>query len=349
MKLRLTDNKVTTNADSNNSKSFFSEIKQFLRRKPKLKSLLSFLLFVVIATAIWIITATNNPKNSYVEISLPVKYQGFTNQYVFKNLPERITVKMNINGLDLLSYSFKPKRNDSIIVNLTKQDIVAKKLVVPEKILKELVSKELGLSNKAATISSIEPSSINVPFSKRSRKTVRVVSRVSVEGGDGYRLISSTIEPQTVDIYGDKNTLDTIKSVYTEQKSLKDLQKSVRTEVALKKMDGIYFSVDSVQIVANVEELTEKVFDLPLKVINKPSNYDVLLTPSNIELKISIPLSEYKDFNKENFEAYVDFNDIDINSQKTNDYLPVKLKEVPGSVVKCTTKPEKVTYIIKEK
>lgn len=318
-----------------------------LRSTPRASSLLLFFVFIVIAAALWLITATNNDKNSGVELIFPLKYKNLTGEYAFETEPpKQVEVKLNVTGFPLLRYSLRPKR-DTLSLFVTEEDIQKKRFRVPEGLMKERIAEKLPGN---VNIVSISPTSISIPFYRRSSKTVPVVHQILADERSGFLLSPISVEPTSITVYGSRNNIDTVKAAYTVPITLKDIHANQTLSIALRPIASVIFSTDSVQAEIRVEELTEQSMELPITVINEPSNYRVRLLPAIVTIQIVIPTSLYNQYKADEFEPVVDYNDILSSGDSiTSDLLNVELRRIPETVNRYTVSPSRVQFILEER
>jgi hypothetical protein len=109
---------------------------------------------------------------------------------------------------------------------------------------------------------------------------------------------------------------------------------------------NLQFSVEKVQCIAAVEELTEKRMEVPVEIINAPENLIIVLLPKTVEVVSSVGLSDYDRLSSENFKAIVDFSKIEVSQERT---IRVQLQNKPDYVRFTQYSPKKLDYIIRSK
>lgn len=314
---------------------------------PRFRHLISFVIFLFVSAIIWLITALSNEKNSHVTILFPLVYEDLSAEYAFETEPpQQVEVSLNVTGLPLLSYSMRHIRG-SISLYVTEDDINKQRFRVPEALMRERVLAKLPGN---ANVLSITPASISIPFYRRSSKKVPVDQYLLIDEKSGYLVSATSIQPNVVTIYATKDKLSTISSVRTEKIALHDLDKTKKLKVALEPMEGVLYSHDSVELLVKVDELTQQEFELPITILNQPSDYAVRLLPSSTTLQVVLATDIYDRYTANDFRAVVDYNDIkDVAEGKSKDLLTIELQQIPEGITSFKLSPARVQYILEEK
>lgn len=342
MKLQL---KLDSDKDKANAKPKSTNLREKIR-KSRTRRWFSFVLALFISAILWLLTALNDSSNSYVELTIPIRYANLTNEYAFeKNPPREIHVQLEARGYDLLRYTFSPY-GDTITHFVTSDDIRNRRFEVSESLMMERVRQSVGAGSRIRWVS---PSSISIPFFRRSRKRVLIESHIKAEAESGYLLHPISFEPSFIEIYGTPSQLKRINKITTDALSLEGLNESTTVKVALVAPEGIALSKDSLLVKVEVEELTQETFDVPIKVLNVPESIEFLPIPSSIKVQIIIPASAYKRYRSEDFTPVVDYNDIGQDEKgDLRKLLNVELLQVPPMVHRYKIEPSRVEYFLKE-
>ena len=138
---------------------------------------------------------------------------------------------------------------------LTEKQIKRGVFTVSSTQLKQLVQEKLSQSTR---IRDISPQSISLTLNKRHEKQVPVRPSVNVLPENGFRLVSISVDPVAVHVYGSQNTIDKIKNVYTDSLTLKGLRANKTVSIPLVRMEGVEYNTDKVTVEVHIEELTEQ-------------------------------------------------------------------------------------------
>jgi len=101
--------------------------------------------------------------------------------------------------------------------------------------------------------------------------------------------------PEIVTAYSSKKILENLTNALTEYTvfdNLKATSPSSRSKI--KKVEGVKFVPDEVEIYIPIKEYTEKSFDIPITCSNLPDNLEVKFFPSQIKVSFLATLEDYK-------------------------------------------------------
>lgn len=111
------------------------------------------------------------------------------------------------------------------------------------------------------------------------------------------------------------------------------------------KMKNVSIFPASVEVKIPVDEFTEKVLEIPLKVINNREYYSVKLYPRKVKVTFLVALSKYNQVNEEFIEAVVDLNEW---KELQHHRLRVKIVRFPDFCKLVEIKPGKIDFIIEK-
>lgn len=197
---------------------------------------------------------------------------------------------------------------------------------------------------------SIQPETIHLQIEPLARKTVPIILDHQARLAPLHRFVDSfQIEPKTVEITGPVSIVRQIKEwktvvLFPSKPIDKDL--NIALSLATHPNSNLEFSVEQVQCIAKVEEITEKRIKVPVEIINAPEDLIIVLLPKTIEIVSSVGLSDYDRLSQENFKVVADFSAIDVYQQRT---IKVQLQYKPNYVTYVQYSPKKLDYIIRSK
>ncbi len=301
-----------------------------------------FILIICLLSAIvaWLFLAL---KNKYVYHAKTI--------LVYRNEPEK--------------KAFRPLQSDTVFLQVEGtgwQLLFARLRINPQFITIDLnklnnrdyliLSEQLAVINKQLEtnqkIISIKPDTLYFDFSTRLRKRVVVKLLSNLSYVKQYNIANSiTIFPKYINLVGPKEELDKITYWETDTLKLANLQHDTNIKVALKqnKLTNISLYPNVVSVKLPVEEFTEKIIEVPLKITNNLAFYDVKLYPKKVKIKFLVPLSQYQLINKNQIEAYVAISDWE--TLKVNK-LNVKLNRFPAFCKLVSITPNKIDFLIEK-
>jgi YbbR domain-containing protein len=163
------------------------------------------------------------------------------------------------------------------------------------------------------------------------------------------RMLSGKIEvnPTMVTVYASKSVLDTLSSVSTVFFEAKNVQDTLHRKIALKRMQGVKFIPDKVEVTIPVEEFTEKTLEIPIQGINVPNDLTMRTFPSKVSVSFFVVLSKFNDVKDSDFQATIDYSEF--KNAEGNGKLKVNLSKVPSIVDNVRLNTSDVDVLMEEK
>lgn len=315
--------------------------------KPNIsKRFIVYMICVSIATILWLMTKLN--KEYTTTFSYPVVYRNLPkNKINVSNTPKKLTFEVQANGFvligKLISTSFQPIRID-INDYIKKTNIKTKegKIQINTNIIKEKINNQIGNNVK---ITQILPEIIDFNFVSSIPKKVAVIADIKYSIKKQHiQTKPLMISPDSIEINGPKNIMDTITKVYTKNILLGEIYDNKEIKLELVHIENIIFDKEDVKVSISIEQSTEvkKKFDIKIK--NLPDSLNMKLFPNTVEVTYETGLSMYKSNIDTNFIFYVDFNDT-----QNNNKLPILTKNIPNGIYKKTLNCNSVDYIIESR
>lgn len=118
------------------------------------------------------------------------------------------------------------------------------------------------------------------------------------------------LRPSHVTVTGPAETLQKIHYWDTDTLKLRNIRKTVYSQVALKNSTEANISIfpNKVEVQIPVDEFTEKELDIPIKVMNNPDYHRVKLVPTTVKLYAMVSLADYVNLSTENVSAMADLS-----------------------------------------
>ena len=301
------------------------------------RSLLTFMVFLVLSGIFWLSTALNEYYD--YEIKIPVFIEHIPkNVVVTTELEDTLKVMVHDKGFAMLQYIYGDKIH-KIAINLSSVTKQSDKYVVSNSELQRLVSKQFYSST---TVNSIKPEHIEICYCRGLRKDVSVRLTGDVFPASDYYLAHVQIIPERVTVYSSKQLLDSIRYIETEKLNIQNFSDTVITTVTLKSINGARFSQKTIRVELYPDILTEELVDVPITVVNLPKGINVRTFPSHVHVKFNVGVSQYRTINKRQFEVVVDYNQINLASDK----CPLQISKMPNGITKASLEFKEVDYLI---
>ncbi|RLD61217.1 MAG: YbbR-like domain-containing protein [Bacteroidetes bacterium] len=309
------------------------------------KKILIYLIFVAISAFFWFTNTLS--KNYTTTIEYPVRYINYPkNKILISNLPSKLNLKINSYGYRLLEFNLT-QHTFPLIINLKS---FSKKLKKNNKSYFYLVTKnhknELNKQiNSEIKILEILPDTIYFRFDSYISKKVAVKPNVKVNCEKQCQLTGKiSCLPDSIVIKGLNTMLDTIDTILTEYKEFSDINKPIKRDISLMKINKVKFSKEKVEVNIPVEKFTEDIKKIPITILNLPDSLSLRLFPRKVTASYLVSLSDYKNILPEDFEAIINYDSIDTNSPK----IKINITKSPQNVKSLRFFPMQVEYIIEK-
>lgn len=315
------------------------------------RKLFLFIFFVGLSCVLWFLNKTA----SYLQTNIYFK-SNFYNFEKFGNVIPNVStnflkVKVQARGGRLIQYSWNKERVD-FSFNLSKYDLTqlqnldSSVFCIASEQLKEQI--ELQLPSEMKFLS-VEPDTIYFDFSSVVKKKVAINLDVDLNFSKQYQMSKlPIIEPDSIEISGKKNLIDSIKSISTKHIKLSNINKDRVDYLPLDIPKNVHANIASSKLSLFVDKYTEGNFDIYVTCINLPDSLSIRIFPKNVNVSFKVCHSNYKKVGREMFNLVVDYNDILSQSKLTK--LPVMLTRYPKFLVNdIMIKPQGVEFLIEKK
>lgn len=331
-------------------KKQLNNLLNILRKASVNKKLYVFLSCLILTIFFWILNALGNNYTSTIEFN--VVYKNNPAQYIIiSNLPQKLTLKINGLGFDILSSKLNLS-STPIIIDLSKIKIIKseneelKKSKVNFDDYKSFLFSQIG---NQLDVKEIYPKSVEILLDEKSQKLIKVEPLVEMDFEKQYQQDGEIkVKPAVVNVVGPKTILDTLNTIYTDKIVYKDVDETITESIGFDneyKNARLTFNQEKVIVHIPVEKFTESSTIVKLAYINVPDSIELKAIPDEIEIKYMVPLSKLSNITSSKFNAFVDGSNIHYKYNK----LKVKMDSYPLYLKSISIKPSKVEYILKKK
>ncbi|NND80430.1 MAG: hypothetical protein HKN53_11065 [Maribacter sp.] len=297
-------------------------------------------MFLVCSGLIWFI---NNLSESYIN--------NATFEFKFINIPdsllltkaskEEVDVKVQANGFQFLGFNLK---NKEVKIDLSSASQKDGRYFIAQSIYRKQIDKQL----RSMTLIEIDKDTLFFEFTQVGTKKVPVTSRVGIELSQNFILDGPLkIKPAMVTIRGPKTSIDTIKSVNTLKMSFPEETTNFTHEVELFKnpeLENTTYSHNTVFVYGKVARFSEKLIDIPIKVVNLPAGYEIRTFPDAAAVICRAKLDNLKNLDSTGFEVVADYNSVTDNTSKI---ITLELLKWPESLHSASLNENQVEFILK--
>jgi len=155
------------------------------------------------------------------------------------------------------------------------------------------------------------PREITISLDDYLVRTIPIVSKVIIETTPGFVVVGDTIlTPSEIAIAGPKDIIENITFINTIVDTITnantDIYQNINFEVPHQQ---VQLSSSEVQLSVDVQALSERIIsEVPVSVVNVPSEYRVFVSPHTVSLTIIGGIDFIGDFTFEDIHLIIDFN-----------------------------------------
>ncbi len=300
----------------------------------------AFFTCLLLALFAWAVTVLSNPYKYTVKEILD--FRNTPQKRAFHSLQsDTVNAIINGTGWDML-FSKMNSGNKSVTVDL--RTLEDKSYVVLGSQLDQINSKR----ENGQQITRFIPDTLYFDFSNRKVKRIPVHLIMAVKYQHQFTQSGNiTIKPAYVIINGPANVIDKITEWRSDTLKLDSVGETVNGLVNLQPVKEGNLSVypKNVQVTIPVDEFTEKVLEVPVKLINNHSYEDVKIFPQKVKVTFTTSLTRYEEIDEDFFEATAD---LDLWRKHGYKVLPVVLSKIPEYCRIVKIEPQNIDFIIKK-
>lgn len=317
---------------------FLNSLQDFSIKRRRLRL---FIIFLGLSFFFWIITKLSN---QYTEtFSFEVKFNNFPIGVVPTSTDKlEVELTLTASGFQLLLYKLL---TPDIELDSSKGVFKNDKATIPlhnsiQEIQKELFGK--------VTIVALFPKILSFSYSSFQSKRLPLALHSPINVGDGFGVSSPLIFiPDSVDIAGPSNILDTLKFIYLNNLEETNIRESFKAEFSLINpvAEKLQLSETTAQLLVSIDRFSERTIKVPISVINVPDSIALKLFPNEVSLTFSAPLSEINSISATDFLIYCDFKSVE---KEKLAIMKVGLDRASNQVQNIRWKPKSVEYLIRK-
>lgn len=322
--------------------SKYKQIK--LDKKPvSLRPRRNFFVFLVclsLSALFWYIIALNEERE--IDFNLKLNLKNVPENVVVTNaLPPNIKVTLKDRGAQLLSYKYSGGL-PTVNIDFRNYDQQSGHVILKNNDITKTLLAKLQATTK---VTAINPSTIDYYYNFGLHSKVPVKLRASISTNKFYNISSVKLYPDSVTVYSSKSILDTLSTIYTDYVTLSQLKEKTIRRIPLSKIKGAKIVPETTVLRVDIDQITEKTVNVPIKHINFPATKDLKTFPSSVQVTFQIGTAMYKQVNADDFVIAISYEDV---LKNTNGKLHLSLKSVPAGVSRVRIVPEYVDYLIED-
>lgn len=297
-----------------------------------------FISCLIVAFATWMMIALSG--NYVYTVDSKINYIDPPENRAYHPLQDdSVSLRIEGSGWQLL---FSRLRLQPTAINVSLRSLSTRSFIVCSSQLAD-INKQFNSSQR---VISILPDTLFFDFSKRSVKKIpiRLMHNLTFEKNYG---ISGPIRmtPNHVIVNGATEDLKGISAWPTNMLTRNEVSAPVTAKVGFmeSKANNIDVFPLSVKVEIPVEMFTEKIVEVPVKVLNAKGR-EVQVLPERIRVTVLTPLSRYPAIKADSFAVSIDLTD---RRETGYSQLPAKVKRIPQFTKMVKADPQVVDFFIK--
>ncbi|RYC52894.1 YbbR-like domain-containing protein [Flagellimonas olearia] len=301
-----------------------------------------FSLFLLCSFLAWFLSNLSESYESRADFT--INYRNLPDTLLLgKNSENTLEAKLRTSGFQFLYFNFFKKRIDLDVSQVTYQN---GKYVLTEAVLKKQIEQQLSQN---ISLMDLGQNQLNVDLYQVVSKEVPVKADLILQFQPNYILDGALeITPSLVVVKGPGNEVDTLKSIVTGPIQLANLSADFSREVPLvfpKGLDNTIFSNGRVKVSGKVVRFSEKVFEVPVQVVNLPEGYQVKTFPNVVTVLCKATVDRLKELSLNDFGVTADYGQL--NGADKN-ILFLKLSKSPENVYDVKLQEPSVNFVLEQ-
>ena len=315
------------------------KIKNILKKR-KVKV---FLVFLLCSSMIWFI---NNLSESYVNYAtFDLEYINAPDSLLLADISKaNVNVKLKAVGFQFLGFNLKNKK---ILIDLSTVEKEGSNFYIPHTVFRKQIESQLPGS---MSLLEMDKDTLSFNFYSTETKKVKVKPRLRINLAQNYLLDGDLkIEPDSITITGPKNEIDSINDVSTLKQNLTDLTSDFSRTVEVYKspeLENTVFSTGTVLVSGAVARFSEKILEIPIKVINEPKGMQVKIFPDKVSVVCKAKIDELKQLQSSDFQVTADYGTVENGNLKM---LELVLAKKPKNIHSARLNEKNVEFILTKK
>lgn len=317
----------------------FKDVRGFLLKLVN-REFLIFLFFLILSGTFWLLMTLNETYEK--DIKIPVRLVDIPNNVVLtSDTTTYIQVTIRDKGYSLLTYVYG-KKIQTVNVKFSNYAKKTGTGLISSSELQKLIYTKLFSSSR---IVGMKPDKYEFFYNNGLNKRIPIRLYGQITPGQSYYLSKIMLSSDSVDIFANREILDSIKYVNTEKLHIVNVTDTVIKQVSLLKIRGVKYVPEKVKLSVYPDILTEEKIEVPITALNMPEGKKLRTFPSRVTVTFTIGASMFRTIHPENFKVIVDYNELIENpSEKCNIYL----RYIPNGVRNARIDIKQVDYLIEE-
>ncbi len=316
----------------------YLRLRKFLLRLSN-RNFLVFMFFLALSASFWVFLALNDEYEK--DFAVALRLNSVPDHVVITTeLPATFHVVLKDRGSQLLNYQYAGL--PAINLDFRNYDRQSGHVVLSPADIVKLLQQRLSPTTK---IVSYKAERLEYYFNNGLNVRLPVELKANLKTEQLYGISSIRVIPDSVTAYAMPEVLDTLRSAITQSLNLANISESMVCKVNLAKMRGVKFDPSSVRVKINVDQMTEKSVDVPVKRVNFPAGKTLRTFPSKVKIIFQVGMSMYRKITADDFTLVVNYETL---LKATDGKIQLYLKSVPAGVSHVRIVPSTVDFLIED-
>ena len=296
-----------------------------------------FLFFLLFSFVLWFIAKFSKEYTEIISLEMALENIPATIIPSIQN-PPKVEFTLKASGFQFLYYQYLDNR---LKINVKEANFESGRASLPIAAqFQDLQEQLLGDTQ----IINYFPAIIEFDYQEQSAKRLALVSP-DFKMALGYAITSIQFEPDSLDIIGPKDKIKDIKTIQPNYASLDPIKASFESQLNVSSDDPlITLSKKTISIKVEVDRFSEAKYQLPIEMINAPSNAVFKFFPSQVSLTFSAPLNTLRNIKSDDFKIGADFNQLSENNKS----VQIKVLSSPMGTTNLRLEPKEVQYLMRQ-
>ncbi|MEM7105120.1 MAG: hypothetical protein AAF502_18430 [Bacteroidota bacterium] len=274
------------------------------------------------------------------EVAVDVTYELPDTKILNFPPPKTIYANLTSGGWSLM-FRYLSGNNPNITIPLDDSPLQIISPRQQESLISKALNDQFQVENKTLENITLELDEVYV-------KKVPISLRHKIRLAPQYQFADSlTITPDSVEVIGPAIQVAGIERWETALFSLENVDASSVQSIPVKDHpnEQIRFAPAVVTSRLNVEQYTEKSFEVPIEVYGVTDSSNIILFQRKLSISFNVGLTDYEEINPDDFQVVADFSALDFENST---FAPLRISKSPKAVSNIRYQPAQVEFLRKK-
>lgn len=298
------------------------------------------MLCLVCSFLAWLVSKLSEPYESRVTFTL--NYTNLPDTLLLsKEANNSLGAKLRTNGFRFLYYNFNLKH---IEVDLSAIREARGRYYLDALQLKKSLESQLA---KSTSLIELDRDTLYIDLYQVAAKEVPIKPNITLNLSQNHFVEGPLhVEPASIVIKGPEKEVESISEVTTAPMELNNLTADFTKELDLVVPEGLQnseLSHSTVTVSGKVVKFSEKVFEVPITVLNPPKEYDLKLFPNKVSVLCKAGVKYLRTLTTDDFKVVADYA-----SAGTSNHLLLRVDKRPEKAYDVKLQENQVQFILEK-